>query len=278
MPSRSTKQKVSTGILRRSDQAVLEYLNELAQQGKGETCTASITEIASACSISKRQVQISTGRLIEARLLERVGYDLSNPDRAKRGTVYKVLSQREGKESHSHKAVEEDFEDSSDNHSIMMTKTTLAYGKNFHFYQEGRDNNFVYLELEDIPYDAGYRRIMVAIPVDVWEVIRHLGEGQLALVDVPDDELEESVKKKVDKRIAEYMKVKSSNPEEAELLRFDDSAVYGGADEDREQQISRGMQYFMTERQRQQGIAARMAQHKIIDIKTESSEGRFTDI
>jgi hypothetical protein len=46
------------------------------------------------CSISERQVQISTRRLIEAGLLERVGYDLSNPNRTKRGTIYKVVTRK----------------------------------------------------------------------------------------------------------------------------------------------------------------------------------------
>jgi hypothetical protein len=48
-------------------------------------------KIAIACKISKRQVQISTKRLIEAGLLERVGYDFGNPDRTKRGTIYRLL-------------------------------------------------------------------------------------------------------------------------------------------------------------------------------------------
>jgi len=44
----------------------------------------------------------------------------------------------------------------------MSLKATLAYGKNFHFYHEALDNNHVYLELEDVSYDVGYRRVMKA--------------------------------------------------------------------------------------------------------------------
>lgn len=82
--------------LRLTDQTVLEYLDELTMNSNGETCTASIPKIASACNISERQVQISTKRLIDAGLIKRIGYDFSNPDRVKRGTVYKVLTQRDG--------------------------------------------------------------------------------------------------------------------------------------------------------------------------------------
>lgn len=86
--------------LKRTDKAVLKYLVEVTRAGDGETCTASIPKIASACKISKRQVQISTKRLIGARLIERVGYDFGNPDRTKRGTIYKLLI-RQAKMKHS---------------------------------------------------------------------------------------------------------------------------------------------------------------------------------
>jgi hypothetical protein len=151
-------------------------------------------------------------------------------------------------------------------------KTTLAYGRNFHFYQEGSNNDYVYLELEDAPYDAGYRRIMIAIPIDVWEVIRSLGETHLELVNSSDEELHDIVQGKVDERIAEYLRVRSSSAEKAELVRFNNSVIFGAADKEREQQIVRGMQYYRTERERQRGIALRIAQHKVIDINTELPE------
>ncbi|HEX8096515.1 MAG TPA: hypothetical protein VF507_00705 [Pyrinomonadaceae bacterium] len=75
--------------LKRSDRDVIDYLKRL--QGSRGSCKASIPGIAGACNISERQVQISTQRLIEAEMLERLGYDLGNPNRAERGTIYKVL-------------------------------------------------------------------------------------------------------------------------------------------------------------------------------------------
>jgi DNA-binding Lrp family transcriptional regulator len=77
--------------LTQSDLAVLNYLDELALEGAGDACAASIPKMADACGISERQVQISAKRLIDAELIKRVGYDFSNPDRSKRGTVYRVL-------------------------------------------------------------------------------------------------------------------------------------------------------------------------------------------
>lgn len=85
------KNQNSLPDLKSSDRAVLKHLLESIREGDAETCTTSIPRIASACGISERQVQISTRRLIDARLIERLGYDFSNPDRSKRGTVYRAL-------------------------------------------------------------------------------------------------------------------------------------------------------------------------------------------
>ncbi len=81
-------------LLKRSDQAVWKYLDELTHGT--DICTASIPRIANACNISERQVQISVGRLISCGLIKRVGYDLGNPDRMKRGTVFKILQRYTG--------------------------------------------------------------------------------------------------------------------------------------------------------------------------------------
>jgi hypothetical protein len=152
----------------------------------------------------------------------------------------------------------------------MTLKTTLAYGRNFHFYQEALNNNYVYLELKDIPYDVGYRRLMIAIPIDIWETIRDLGAASFDLVNSSDTDLMERVVRKVDERIAGYQRIISSTPERANMLRFENSVVFGTADETREQQIRKGMIFYKTERERQREVVNRTAQHKIIDINNSS--------
>jgi hypothetical protein len=152
----------------------------------------------------------------------------------------------------------------------MTVKATLAYGKNFHFYHESLDNNHVYLELEDVSYDAGYRRVMVAIPIDVWEVIRGQGAVRLDLVDASDEELVALTEEKVDSRIMGYEELMASDEEKARWLRFSDSTRFGPADAPREQQIMRGIEYYRTERARQREVAARMAQHQVVEINAAS--------
>jgi hypothetical protein len=153
----------------------------------------------------------------------------------------------------------------------MTVKATLAYGKSFHFYHEALDNNHVYLELEDVPYEVGYRRLMVAIPIDVWEVIRSLGAAKLDLINASDEDIAGMVAGAVGERIAAYERAKASDSEEAERLRFNDSLVFGAADSPRERQVMRGIEYYKTERERQREVAARIAQHKILDIDSETS-------
>jgi hypothetical protein len=150
----------------------------------------------------------------------------------------------------------------------MTVKATLAYGKSFHFYHDALDNNHVYLELEDVPYDVGYRRVMVAIPIDVWEVIRALGAASLSLVNASDIDLSRTVESKVDERIAEYGRAVKSSPEDAEKIRFRDSVIFGDMNAPREQQVARGIEYYSTERERQRGVSLRMSQHKIIGINS----------
>lgn len=152
----------------------------------------------------------------------------------------------------------------------MTIRTTLAYGRSFHFYKEAHNDNYVYLELEDIPYDAGYRRVMVAIPVDIWEVIRGLGGANLDLVNSTDEDLIRIVESKVRDRMSKYESIRASTPEKAELFRFSDSVIFGAADETQDRQLARGFEYYKTERQRQREIVGRIAQHKIIEIDSNS--------
>jgi hypothetical protein len=151
----------------------------------------------------------------------------------------------------------------------MTVRTTLAYGRNFHFYLQAHENNYVYLELEDIPYEVGYRRVMIALPVDVWETLRGLAATQLDLINASDADLIELVTLKVGERVREYEICHASGPEKADTVRFKNAIVFGLADAPREEQVERGLQYYKLERERQRSIVARMAQHKVIEIVAE---------
>jgi len=141
----------------------------------------------------------------------------------------------------------------------MSTKSSIAYGDNFHLYHEVWDDDHVYLELETTHFEAGYGRVMVPIPIHIWEVIRHLGGAQLDLVEKTDEELLATVVTNVDERIAKYQEALREHPDRVGLISFIGGMVYGSAKQPREEQIESGMEFYRKERQRQQELQTAIA-------------------
>ena len=147
----------------------------------------------------------------------------------------------------------------------MSTKATIAYGENFHFYYECFDTDHVYLQLENMSFEASTGQVTVAIPIDVWETIRCLAPARLELIEASDDELRSIVERQVDERIAKYEQIKTEHPDRAGLFAFFGSLVFGGADRPRGEQIKRGLEHYTRERERQQSVAQRMAEHRKVE-------------
>jgi len=142
----------------------------------------------------------------------------------------------------------------------MSTKCSIAYGSGFHFYHEVADDDHVYLELETNQFEAGYGRVMVPIPIHIWETIRHLGGADLSLVDKSDAELLSDVETEVDRRIATYEDARRTNPERAGIVSVLGGLVFGMADDPRGQQIEHGMEFYQRKRRHQQEIRAAIEQ------------------
>lgn len=132
----------------------------------------------------------------------------------------------------------------------MSTKSTIAYGDSFHFYHEMLDENYVYLELEGVMYEASYNCVMVPIPIHIWEVIRKRGAPDLSLVDKSDEELLIQIEQDVNERIRAYEQDPTS------FAAFFGCIPYGKASNPRSEQVQRGMEYYKARRQRQQEIKA----------------------
>jgi hypothetical protein len=134
----------------------------------------------------------------------------------------------------------------------MSTKSTIAYGDTFHFYREALDDNYVYLQLEQVPFEASYNRVMVPIPVHIWEVIRQYPGIDLSWVDKSDEEILEYVTQAVDERL----RMVEEAGERKSLVALFGSLVYGSADEPRDQQIHQGVEYYKKVRSHQQQVSA----------------------
>jgi hypothetical protein len=129
----------------------------------------------------------------------------------------------------------------------MSTKATIVYGKTFHFYHECLDNDRVYLELEGTEFEAGYNRVMVPIPIHIWEVIRERGGADLSLAPLTDSELDARVEREVDDIIAQYEKIVAEGGKPWFLM---------GADRPRDEQIAETQERLYQRRQHQREIAA----------------------
>jgi len=134
----------------------------------------------------------------------------------------------------------------------MSTKATVAYGPNFHLYQEGSDENFIYLSLEGVSFEATYNRVTVPIPVHIWEVIRQYSGTDLSWAEQTDEEIESYVEQSVNERILAYEQ--AENEQNRGLIALCGSLVYGTADSPRQEQLEQGVAYFKRLREHQQQI------------------------
>ena len=133
----------------------------------------------------------------------------------------------------------------------MSTKATIAHGPNFHLYHEVFDEDHVYLELEGVQFEAGYNRVMVPIPVHIWEVIRQYSGVDLSFAEKTDEDLQRYVEQEVNVRIKRYQE---ANENAKGLVSMFGSLAYGAADEPRAQQVADGLAHFTKVREHQRQI------------------------
>lgn len=139
----------------------------------------------------------------------------------------------------------------------MSTKATIAYGQTFHFYHEVLDDSYVYLELEQVQFEASYNRVMVPIPVHIWEVIRQYPGIDLSWADKSDAEILDHVSQNVDERLRNY---EAAEPGKRGWVSLCGGLVYGTADAPRNEQIEQGVAHYQRLREHQQQVKAAIAE------------------
>jgi len=111
----------------------------------------------------------------------------------------------------------------------------------------------VYLELEQVQFEASYNRVMVPIPVHIWEVIRQYPGIDLSWADKSDTEILDHVSQRVDERIRDY---EAAELNKKGVVSLFGGLVFGKADEPREAQIEQGVTHYQRLREHQQQVKA----------------------
>ena len=138
----------------------------------------------------------------------------------------------------------------------MSTKATIAHGPGFHFYHDLFDEDHVYLEVEGTQFEASYGRVMVPIPVHVWEVIRRHPGGDLQLPNTTDDELRPHVEQIVDERPKWYQQ---ADEQAKGLAALAGALTFGRADQPREAQLAAGLEHCTRLREHQRQVQQAIA-------------------
>jgi hypothetical protein len=133
----------------------------------------------------------------------------------------------------------------------MSTKSTIVSGPSFHLYHDLADEDSVSLDLEGVSFEESYRRVLVPIPVHIWEVIRAYAGVDLRLAESSDEDLRAAVERRVDERLARAAQADSET-----VARLMGAAVYGDLDTPRDEQIARGLRHAERERTHQRQIFA----------------------
>jgi hypothetical protein len=126
---------------------------------------------------------------------------------------------------------------------------------------EGDD---VYLRLRDTDFEASPGEVTVKIPIHVWEHIRKSPGITLLYHLMSDQDLLDHVVREVDERIEE---VSNASPRSRGLLAFFGSAVYGSAEDPREQQIVHGLEYLSKRREEERDIVKRIQALEAADAR-----------
>ncbi len=139
----------------------------------------------------------------------------------------------------------------------MSTKATIAHGPGFHFYHDLFDETHVYLEVEGTQFEASYGRVMVPIPVHIWEVIRRHPGVDLQLAEKTDVELREHVEAVLEERLQRHQE---ADEKAKGLMALSGSLVFGSIDQPREAQLAAGLEHYTHLREHQRQIQRAIAE------------------
>ena len=134
----------------------------------------------------------------------------------------------------------------------MSTKCSIAYGDNFHLYQDLLDERHVHLHLRQVEFEASGDELTVKIPLHLWEFLRSFPGADLSEAAKTDEEMEHEAIAKVDERLNKYSEAAADSAHPA--LQLGGALVMGPIDLPRDQQIENYIRYRRQLRERQREV------------------------
>lgn len=138
----------------------------------------------------------------------------------------------------------------------MGTKKTLLSGESYKIYHQCFDDKNIYLDLSEIEVEKSENNgHTLVIPIWLWEKIRRVPAlVDLSLAKMTDQEIENKIVSEVNSRIRELSLFGYDNDIMAKFIRISDHIKFGSVSADKEEQIRKGISYYMQERENQRKV------------------------
>lgn len=138
----------------------------------------------------------------------------------------------------------------------MGTKKTLLSGESYKIYHQCFDDKNIYLDLSEIEVEKSENNgHTLVIPIWLWEKIRRVPAlVDLSLAKMTDQEIENKIVSEVNSRIRELSLFGYDNDIMAKFIRISDHIKFGSVSADKEEQIRKGISYYMQERENQRTV------------------------
>lgn len=138
----------------------------------------------------------------------------------------------------------------------MSTKSSIAFGEDFHLYQDLLDEEHVCLRLEHVDFESTQDGVTVKIPLHVWEFLRSFPGADLSDAHKTDEDIDHEAAVRVDERLAKCDA--AGNDSALSVLQLGGSLVMGSIDLPRDLQVANYVQYHRRLRERQRAVLDRI--------------------
>lgn len=138
----------------------------------------------------------------------------------------------------------------------MSTKCSIAHGTGFHLYNEVFDEKHVFLQLDKADFEVTPDRVMVKLPLHVWEYIRGFPGADLSYAAVSDEQIHEEAVQAVDARLAKAAEANSDRMRN--WIAVGGSFVMGDISLPRDEQIANYVAHHQRQRAQQREVLAQV--------------------